>query len=215
MTITFSRTAGDLIGGAMQDMRVLGIGETPTDDEYAYGVRQLNLMFKSLGAEGITPWAFEEATATFAADDATVTLSPRPVNVFSASVEVSSSYSRILAQWEDDEYYRLPDRTTSGTPSAFVIDYGASAVTMTVWPVPSEETDATYRYMRVIEDVVDETSTLDVPQSWYEGLQALLAVRLTAFGEAPQDALGKAASFHEKLVNHSRPDSYTFESGLT
>ena len=39
----------------------------------------------------------------------------------------------------------------------------------------------------------------------------MLAVRLTAFGEIPPDALSKAAAYHTKLSDLSRPESYILE----
>src|SRR3990167_4471074 len=214
MTITFTRTAGQIITGAMQDMRVLAIGESPTADEYTYGVARLNLMFKALSADGITPWVRADATAVFVAADAEVTLSPRPTHVISAGVQESATYERPLVKWEPDEYNMLPNKVTSGPPAIFMITDDGSTVTMTVWPVPSESTTIAYRYMRVLEDVDDENDTVDVPQDWLEGLQAMLAVRMPAFGVVPPDVM-QAAAFHERrLGDLARPDYYPIEPGL-
>jgi hypothetical protein len=211
MTITFTRTAGQIIKGAMQDMRVLPIGDDPTSEEYTYGVERLNLMFKGLSAEGITPWTREEATATFATGASTVTLTPRPLDVLNASVVVTADYTRPLELWSEDEREMLPNRDTDGSPMAYtVIDNGVT-VQMAVWPVPLEDTDVIYRYSRVLEDLTDENSSLDVPQVWLEGLQAMLAIRMPAFGQVPQDVAQAAAFHHRRLSDFARPESYTVE----
>lgn len=207
MTITFSQTARDVVTGAMRDLGIIQLTETPAAEELDYGVEQLNLMFKSLAAEGITPWTDVEATAEFGIGVSTVTLAPRPADVTEAGLVVSASYERPLTRWSAGEYSDIPNKAQRGTPLAYSILRTPTAVQMRLWPVPSASSTIGYTYTRVIEDV-DANMVLDVPQMWGEAIREMLKARLTAFGPVPDTVLMRAEMLKRQLLDYDRPESY-------
>jgi hypothetical protein len=198
----------------MEDLGVLASGEVPTAEEGATGMERLNWMLKSWQANGANLWRDTEATATFGAGIATVTLDPRPIDVIEARVVIAPTNELPLGRWELAEYRQIPNKTSPGRPVAFTLNKGRDDVTMTVWPVPVAATDVIYSYARVIEDVTDLTQTLDVPQQWAETVWMGLAARLAnTFGAARTDPASVeritqyAGILEQKLLDQDRPAS--------
>jgi hypothetical protein len=210
VAISFSMTAGDIVKRAMQARRCLALGRTPTAAESEYGLERLNQLLKTLAGDGIGPEI--ETTATITANVAEVALSPRPADVLSVSLVVSSTNHRLLTYWESEAYKELPNKTQSGEPSMWTLRKTQTATYLRVWPVPTANRTIAYSYTRTLEDVAAATA-LDVPQEWLEAIEMMLAIRLTAFANNNPDLVGLAQMHERRLYDWSRPDSYTFEAG--
>lgn len=215
MTITFSMTAQEVATRAARDLGVIGSGRSLRAAELVDALQVLNAMLKSWGADGITLWTDIDGTATITAADPDVVLSPRPLFVTEARLAISATNERTLAQWEQEEYARLPNKAAVGSPSIFSLRHTPTDVTMRVWPVPSSDMTVKYGYARVINDINAATDTLDVPQAWLEGVCTMLAARLIPmFGLARIDAATageikeRARAFEVKLQDFGRPGSY-------
>lgn len=207
-------TAADVVRLAMQELGVLSSGEVPTAEEGATGLEKLNWMLKSYQAKGCNLWRDTETTVTFGVGVATVTLSPRPIDVIDARLVVTADYERPLTAWELAEYRTLPNKTAPGQPTIYTINKQRDAVTMTVWPVPIVSTVVKYTYARVIEDVAALTDNLDVPQQWAETVWMGLAMRLAnTFGASRTDPAAAervtqmAAILEQALLDQDRPAS--------
>jgi len=213
-SISETFTARDFVAQAMTLITVLGGGETPNANDADQGMTQLQWMLKSWQADGCNLWREEEETITFPADTATVTLDPRVLDVQEARVEISTTFQRILDRWERGEYITLPNKIAAGSPTIFYFRRKRDSVTMTLWPVPTEETDILCTTARVIEDVTDLDQTLDVPQEWSETVTYNLAARLLdTFGITETRPVlaasiaSKAASLYDKLSGFDRPST--------
>ena len=207
-------TARDVVTQAMTLITVLGGGETPSGTDGEQGLTQLQWMLKSWQADGCNLWREEEETIVFAADTATVTLDPRVLDVQEARVEIDPTFQRILARWERGEYITLPNKTASGSPTIFYFRRKRDTVTMTLWPVPSVETNILCTTARVIEDVTDLDQNLDVPQEWFEAVTYNLAARLLdTFGitetrpVVASKIVAMARELYDKLSGFDRPSS--------
>lgn len=207
MSIAFTMTALDLVTDAMHERRCLALARTPTAAEGEYGLKALNLMLKTLAADGVGSWAEAETTATITANVAEVVLSPRPADVIDASLVVSATNNRPLYRWTSEEYNSLPNVATSGEPTIFTLRETVSATYMRVWPVPTANRTIAYRYTRVLDDVVQDAA-LDAPQSWLESIKFMLAMKLTAFAQNNPDLPGLAIYHERKLYDAARPRSY-------
>lgn len=211
MTIAFTMTGLDLVTAAMQSRRVLALGRTPTAAESAYGIKTLNQMLKTLAGDGVGPWADEAGTATITANVAEVALSPRPADILSVSLALSATNNRPLYRWEPDQYAELPNPTSSGSPTIYTLRQTVSATYLRVWPVPTADTTINYRYVRVLEDVTADAA-IDAPQDWLGDIEAMLAIRLTAFANNNPDLPTLAVIAERRIYDKARPDSYTFEA---
>lgn len=212
--ISETYTARDVISQALTVITVLGAGETPSADDAAQCLTQLQWMLKSWQADGCNLWREEEETIVFPANTKTLTLDPRVLDVQEARVEIATGYQRILARWERGEYITLPNKDVAGSPTVFYFRRLRDTVTMTLWPVPPAETNIYCTTARVIEDVTDLDQNLDVPQEWEECVVYNLAARLLdTFGITEtrpvlaQKVVAQAGSLYDKLSGFDRPSS--------
>lgn len=210
MAIAFTMTGLDLVTRAMQNRRCLALGRTPTAAESDYGIERLNQMLKAMAGDGVGPWAEATATATITANVAEVALSPRPADVLDVDLVVSASLNRKLHRWEPDQYAELPNPSSSGEPSIYALRQTVSATYLRVWPVPTANRSLNYRYVRVLDDVV-ASDPIDIPQDWIGDIEAMLAIRLTAFANNNPDLPTLAAIAERRIYDKTRPDSYLFE----
>jgi len=213
-TINETFTARDVITQALTLITVLGGGETPSADDAAQGLTQLQWMLKSWQSDGCNLWREEEETIVFPAATETVTLDPRVLDVQEARVEIDPTFQRILARWERGEYITLPNKTAPGSPTIFYFRRKRDTVTMTLWPVPPVETNILCTTARVIEDVTDLDQNLDVPQEWCETVTYNLAARLLdTFGitetrpVVASKIVAMARELYDKLSGFDRPSS--------
>jgi len=207
-------TARDVITQAMTLITVLGGGETPSADDAAQGLTQLQWMLKSWQSDGCNLWREEEETIVFPAATETLTLDPRVLDVQEARVEIDPTFQRILARWERGEYITLPNKTAPGSPTIFYFRRKRDTVTMTLWPVPPVETNILCTTARVIEDVTDLDQNIDVPQEWCETVTYNLAARLLdTFGitetrpVVASKIVAMARELYDKLSGFDRPSS--------
>ena len=213
MTITFSMTGREIVTRAMRHRRVLAIRQQPTGAEFEYGIETLNLILKRLAAKGVSPWIDVDGTATITANDPTVVLSPRPIDVLEARLSVSATFNRPLTRWEQAEYATLPNPAQVGEPVLYSLRFTATDVTMRVWPVPNANRTIYYSYQRVIEDV-DGNTALDLPQVWSDAIVKMLASELDVFGGDPMHIAklaGDAANAERELLDFDRPAAYTMD----
>ena len=207
-------TARDVVTQALTLITVLGGGETPSADDAAQGLTQLQWMLKSWQSDGCNLWREEEETIVFPAATETVTLDPRVLDVQEARVEIDPTFQRILARWERGEYITLPNKTAPGSPTIFYFRRKRDTVTMTLWPVPPVETNIFCTTARVIEDVTDLDQNIDVPQEWCETVTYNLAARLLdtcGITETRPVVASKivamARELYDKLSGFDRPSS--------
>lgn len=213
-TISSSMTAQEIVVAAMDDIGAISSGEIPTAQEGQTALRQLNWMLKSWQAKGVNLWRDTQGSVVFPIGTATVTLDPFVIDVMEARLVQTSTFERPLQRWEAGQYRQIPNKASPGFPTAFYINKQRDAVTMTVWPVPSQEMTVLYSYARVIEDVTDLSQTVDVPQEWTEAVWknlAMLLVPTFGAGELNPQAVAlvgaRAAQLEQELMNQDRPSS--------
>lgn len=208
MTITFSQTARDVVVGAMQDLGVIALGETPDADELQYGIDHLDMILKELAAEGASPWSDMDGSVVFGVGIREVMLVPRPAQVSDASI-VYPTFQRQLFQWSSGEYEAIPNKAQPGVPVRYDLRLKPDGVYMRVWPVPDVATTVDYSYTRVLEDV-EATTPLDLPQMWSGAIRKMLKARLTVFQPdgMPAQVLAEAEIAKNQLLDYARPEQY-------
>lgn len=214
MAITSTLTAGEVVN---QALTLIGVKDSRTGapaEDVDQGILQLNWMLKSWQADGMNLWRQTIGTVTIPADTPTVTLDPRCIDVVSAQYIQSTTDQRWLQRWEHGQYVVLPNKLARGYPTIFVLNKQRATVEMTVWPVPPEDIEISYTYARVIEDVVNAASVVDVPQAWLETVYYGLADRLLDAFSVPQTQpavaqriTARAAELYGKLLGMDRPQS--------
>tara|TARA_R100000656_G_scaffold121378_1_gene96309 strand:+ start:5167 stop:5850 length:684 start_codon:yes stop_codon:yes gene_type:complete len=155
--------------------------QTQTGDKAVSARRSLNLLFSEWSNRGWNYWTVDYKTVTLVADQAPYTLDAGLVdiiNVVYRKVSGSTSSDQIVNRVAISDYNQLPDKTTSGVSSQYMLDRQYTP-TMTVWPVPDNANDS-IRYYGVfqIEDVTASYQDADVPYRWNDAMCAGLAAKL-------------------------------------
>jgi hypothetical protein len=216
-TIAYSLTANDLVTKALRLVGEYGRTETPSNADAQDALISLNLMLKSWQTDGCSLFRELQDSDSFTSGTATKTLSPRVLDVMEARLVNTDLTERPLARWERGEYAQIPNKTQSGTPTAYVLTKNISSTTMTLWPVPSATTTINYTAARIVEDVGALTETLDLPQEWLETVTYGLADRLIdpfdvaqARPLVAQRITARAQALYTLLRDNDRPASVIF-----
>src|SRR3712207_1356320 len=105
----WSLTAREHVTTALQDARVISLGEEPAAEELAACLRRFNGMLKSW-ARASSLWLEQTVEVTITGGDGSLALDAGIKDVISARVSVSATHERPLARWERDEYYILSNK---------------------------------------------------------------------------------------------------------
>ncbi|HEY4760502.1 MAG TPA: hypothetical protein VIH42_07975, partial [Thermoguttaceae bacterium] len=78
------------------------------------------------------------------------------------------------------EYFDLPSKTSTGTPTQYYFDPQRGAPTLYVWPVKATVTTETFKvtYHKRTDDLDDLANDIDIPQEELETIGYGLAARL-------------------------------------
>lgn len=213
----YGYTAGQLMNSAACELGAVGMGDSLKSSEEAEMQRRLNGMLAKWSTDMNM---FRETSGTLTITGATgaATLPNDVRGVRSVRHVISSTNKRPLAEWNRDEFYRLPNRTTAGNPSAYFLASGVEAYQIYIWPVPALSITLELDYNRAFYIVEAPEQTIDLPPEWYEALLYGLAARsANIFGTtniAPQTIARidtQARDTYQKLLDGDRPDSYYFE----
>ena len=185
MAVTSTETVRDLVTDALLDIEAGTLGQPPSAEEMAHGVRHLGRMLKAWQGKYMqflnTGGSLTMTTA------ASYTLSPvRPLKILSARLKVNGIETPMI-EMSRNEYDELPDKTSTGRPTQFYYDRQKEAALFYVWPVLSTAAGETveYTYAREFEDISGASDIIDIPAEWYDAVVKNLAVRLShTYGSA-------------------------------
>lgn len=206
-TINSTMTARAIVTRALKLLGAIGGAQTLSADDGADGLEGLNIMLKSMQADGVNLWRESEVTMTVLAGVQATLITPRVVDIQSA--RLNYGYERTLNRWERGEYDQIPNKASLGIPSCYFLDERRNETYLRLWPIQSVDMEIIYTSARVIEDVTDLDQEIDVPQMWLECICYNLAVRLyPLFGGERIDVVGQeAARLYDMMRNHDRPAS--------
>lgn len=210
----------------MRKIGVLPIGTTATADDAATVLIELEVMLKEWAISGPFLFTKRESSQTLVANTAAYTLSTTlPLRIIEARYrDTSSPVSDLPMQpLTRDEYFTLPTKTATGTPTTFYLDPQVTGPVLYIWPLLSSATTESirYTYQRRIEDVDDLTNNLDIPQEWLSTVGYCLADRiLDDYGVSDkvgdritaraQEMLQKAKDFEREEFTFFRPGFYRY-----
>lgn len=200
-------TARDIIREALFENSIIAIGEEPTAEEAERCLVRLNALLKSWR---VGRHLEKTGTITIPAGERVGTIDDQINEVMSARVIETVDYERQLARWTRDEYFRLPNKNTQGSPTCFYADAQRERIELYVWPVPLIDTQFKVDFLRLPETITNLNQVVDFPQEYQEALYTNLAVRIAGvFGEQPsQELYMRATEFKRLMEDRERPASY-------
>jgi hypothetical protein len=215
---TLPLTAEEIITQAYYELGAYAAGETPSGTDIDDGVTRLNVMLKTMAGEGAM-YRDTTGTVTVTGGTSSVAAPDDCRDISSIRLVVSSTYHRLMTEWNRSEYYSIPNRTATGDPIAYYISKTPTGLTINVWPVPTADVTLELDYGKYVEIVSDPSDNIDIPEEWNECLILSLAVRCASmFGTTRVDPAtvqrldARAGALYQRLLDRDRPNSYILEA---
>lgn len=199
----------ELVSGALARLGVLAEEEQLEAYQLTRGLRFLTQMFKTWQADGVGGWdATEDGFALVASDKDYVfgsggTKTYVPFEITQVRVSYNGGNEIEMTRFRGrEDYYRIPNRTSTGFPTQFFYDRQRDSGTLYLWPVPSDNNfDITYTYRRRIMDMDLGAENTDLPPEWEEAIELNLADRLVI-------PYAKAGTAIAKKIEKDAPIAY-------
>lgn len=90
-------------------------------------------------------------------------------------IPTATNAEQPLMRYSVPDYASLPNKTTTGRPSAMLVRRETPPVTLTLWPVPDQVYALHYYYLRRVQDAGNGANEPDVPIRFVPALIAGLA----------------------------------------
>lgn len=186
-TAVITLTGDDLITEAMEIIGVLAEGESPSTAATTSALRTLNNIIKmwsadyQIYAQGEYQLNLVASTASYTLDTNNVGYIPQKV-INASLLNTSDNTEKPLFAMTQDEWYRLSDRTSEGTPNQYYFKREPVGVgnTLYVWPVPEDTTyDINLWLQYPLRDLDASTDDVWFTQEWYQALVYELAFNLS------------------------------------
>lgn len=194
---------------ALRKLRILAATETAPAEDMALCIENLNAMLKGWQIKG--PNIFRNTEGSLALTSATASYSlTTPYRIISARFK-QSGREIPMVELSRDEYFELPLKTSTGTPTQYYYDIQRDGGTLYVWPVLATAAGETieYTYQRRYENVGGLNNNLDVPQEWLETVGYALAARIA--DDYAKDAVAVRNTSRELIelaMGDNRPSFY-------
>jgi hypothetical protein len=185
----FSTTRNEIIKAALLNVGGIGRGETPDSDQFTDSAYLLNMIVKTLHADGMPLWAMKQtsfaltATTTYTIGAGATVNTARPLKIVSAFTRVTDdNFDQPVEVITRQEYDNLSNKQSEGVPIKLFYDPRGAANAngvINIWPKPDTTSisDRTLyiTYQRPAEDFDASTDEPDFPQEWYMVLVWMLS----------------------------------------
>jgi hypothetical protein len=113
------------------------------------------------------------------------TAGPRPLKIISARRDNAGNETEMF-QLSREEYFNLPNKTATGSPTQYYYDPQQTTGLFYIWPEADTVSDVIrLTYMDELEIISANTDTSNFPQEWMEYLVYGLAVRIAPLYGVP------------------------------
>ena len=153
--------------------------QTRTGDHAKSARRSINLLFSEFSNRGINYWTVTQNTLTLVNGTSSYALPAGTIDILDAVIrDTSSNTDQMINRITLQEYNQLPNKTSSGKPSQFMIDRQYTPV-IYFWSVPNTSTySMVYWAMNQQDDVNASNQDADIPYRWSDTICAGLAAKL-------------------------------------
>jgi hypothetical protein len=212
----YSLTAREVINFALRKTNLLALGQAADNDMVDAALVELNVMCKEW-MKYPAIWRLSEASLTPTANTASISMSSaNPYRVVDCRFRNTSSRDTPMEEMTRQEYYAMPIKTSTGTPTTWYFDPQRATNTLYIWPVLASVTTETIQatYQRRFEDVDDLTNEVDITQEHLSTVGYNLAARLADnFGRSGghiDRIIQRAVALAEEMKDADRPEVIRF-----
>jgi hypothetical protein len=159
--------------------------------------RSLNLLFSEFSNRGINYWTVSQSTLSLSDGTASYSLPAGTVDIIDAVIREDSN-DQMINRITISEYNQIPNKTSEGKPSQYMIDRQYTPV-IYFWNTPDKTYTLNYWSMNQLEDITASNQDTDIPYRWTDTICAGLASKL-AVKYAP-DKVQLLTDLYEKSFN--------------
>lgn len=215
----YSLTAREVIEYALRKTNLLALGQAADADMVSAALTELNVMCKEW-MKYPAIWRLTETSLTPVANTSTISMaSANPYRVLDCRFRNASSLDMPMEEMTRQEYYAMPNKTSTGVPTTWYFDPQRTTSTLYIWPVlasvATETIEATYQ--RRFEDVDDLANEVDITQEHLSTVGYNLAARLADnFGRSGghiDRIIQRAGMLFESMLDADRPEIIRFVPG--
>lgn len=196
-TYDFNLTQDQIVTEALRDIGIIDeVNSEASAGALAIGRTRLNMILKNLQVRGIFLWNTETFGVVLTAGVATYALDPKYIGVQKVYLRDSASNDFSVDLIGRDAYEGISEKTLAGRPTHAVITTaldattGLSALSLTVWPVPTDATDSVRVVAdRKLKDFDLKSDTPDAPAWFLRPLVKILAADLGRAYGTPMDII--------------------------
>lgn len=186
-------TVGEVITDAYGLSGLMNEHQTPNAVQNTRAMRFLRATLSRLQAKGIYVRAMDFSTVTLTSGTASYTAATGTLDYIGDAVFRASTGSTdiVVRPILEDEYHRLSNKTSTGTPRLYYAHRVTDPLTVYLWPVP-DQTNSTVKFQRhkLLDNVQSTTDTFGIEQHWSEYLQWDLAHKLANAGSLTVEVRG-------------------------
>jgi hypothetical protein len=211
---TVTLTRDDVIRDALQDLRVIMDGASPTAGDLTDGTRKLNFLLKWWPTKGLLLWCRDTIQIPCVAAQTTYTIGPSGANVtsyrplrgldgtFIRQVSGGNNFDTPLIMLSRIEYQQQTFKASPGIPNSWYynptmtqtpnVAYNpANAIgVLSLFNTPVDATRTIFlEVQRPIQEIIDSEQAFDVPVEWYRALAKSLAGEMSDKYEVPEQRL--------------------------
>ena len=153
-------------------------GQTRTGYHAVTARRSLNMLFSEFANRGINYWAVTQNSLSLVSGTTSYTLPAGTIDIIDAVIR-DNSVDQTINRITISEYNQIPNKTTTGKPSQYMLDKQYTPV-IYFWNVPdSSNYTLNYWAMNQLEDVTLSNQDTDIPYRWTDCICAGLASKLS------------------------------------
>lgn len=226
MTYNFNLNRDEVIKGALRILGVIAQGESPDAYQTSDAAEALNVLCKSLEAEGLPVWAIKTQVITPVASDGVYAIGTsqqvdvaKPERIYQAFyTNTTSNVSVPLVPLTQQQYYALSNRSDVGTPTQFYWDDKNSYGNFYLYLIPDSVFAAantiTIVYQAPFADFDSSTDVPDFPQYWLRALKYGLADEIAMEYGFPakerQELMMRAEKYKQEALSFSQEEGSFF-----
>ena len=152
--------------------------QTRTGHHASSARRSLNLLFSEWANRGINHWAVTQNTLTLVNGTTSYALPAGTIDIIDAVIREGST-DQTINRVTKAEYNQIPNKTTGGKPSQYMLDKQYTPVVY-FWNVPNTSTySMVYWAVNQLDDITLSNQDTDVPYRWSDCISAGLAAKLS------------------------------------
>src|SRR3990167_630551 len=210
-SVNLSLTASQVIEYALRKINITAEGQTVSFEAQDHALTELEVMLKEWMPYPAL-WTLTEGYVNIVASTQGYNLNPRPYCIVSARYRNSDGDDIPMEELTRQEYYDLPDKATTGTPTTWYFDPQRGSTAIYIWPLLSSVTTETLRvtYQRRIEDIDDVDNDIDVDQDHLSTVGYNLAARLAddygRKGPHIDRVIARAQELKDRMMDGDRPE---------